>query len=215
MISQGPKIYKLFLSYFNQSPDVSSVKIKYTLTKGKKDWLERHNKFYINALFDFINPQDKTLVECKTQETRQVMAGCTTLHLIPIFYIHGKTSFKDFTIEVIKTNDDDKKIIEVTISHHLGHQYIYDFLQNIYLNYCKKYYNTIDSNCYFYNKIGSSYEKLTLKNHTSFNDIFFPEKNLIINLLNKSIFITKKRGSYLHFLSNRFNRFHSSCSYMY
>jgi len=191
-ISKCPLIFKMLMNYWNKPVNIPSVKIKYTLTRGasKSEWDEvfdeRHNKYYLHALFDIIKPNDHIHVECKAREATK-MVGCNTVQLIPVFYIYGKTKFNDFIIDVVQNNKDDETIksTEVIISHPLGHEYIKEFLHDIYLEYCKKYYNTVDHNRYFYNKTEKSYEKLTLNNNKSFDDLFFPEKNQIIQMLDK------------------------------
>jgi SpoVK/Ycf46/Vps4 family AAA+-type ATPase len=58
-------------------------------------------------------------------------------------------------------------------------------LQEIYLDYSKKYYGTIDNKRYFYNKTDKAYEKLVMNTNISFNDIYFPQKSQVIQLLDK------------------------------
>ncbi len=196
----------LSLLYDKVGPTVNAITIANTLTYCDKvgSWIsvpdERENKHLIRALLAYIrrhalysNKSNCNLAEGDHEEKDDYNEHMKSnvLDCLPEKEVHHD----GFTMRYKKKDNTDAnsskttKSIQFTVSSKKPVVEIERFIRQCYVDYIDELYKKEDKKTYLYKQIpsdsGPRYKKYPINNRTTFDSMFFPEKTIIMNMLDK------------------------------
>lgn len=199
-----PKLVNTIMSYFG--PKRNSVTISATETYvGKFGWTNKtttsHQLNLINAVVEYISVNtlpDSINYTLGTADVRKLDKGGNSM--LSIERSRKSRSFplteviyKDFTIKYTINEKHGEKVIEnvttLVITSLKPVKDIENFIRECYSSWCDTSYYEDTKYSYFYkhlpSKDGNQFKRYEVNNITTFDDIFFPDKDRIIELCGK------------------------------
>jgi hypothetical protein len=203
LTSSQPSILAWFKKLFG--PKYHSVTIRRTMTYSEKTsyWApdpdENHNHHLIHALLEFMSASSvyPDNMRCNlgmpnhdTEDNVQYMKS-RGFESIPT----TKVKYGDFYINYSQSSVSnaekaaEKRTTTITISSKKSVKVIEEFVRGCYDAYINTHYGKIDNTQYMYkqmpSKDGVRFKKYPIHNETSFDRIFFPEKEKIMEMIEK------------------------------